>query len=184
MQEPRAPNAAVATPEDDPTDAGPQAAVRELPAVPLRAAEGRLPLPGVGAGVTHRRLLGAAAHRPGPIDATTVNTGKCRLRQSRPTCRRFRRNMADWVQLERFGPPIPGKKAEIDDTKGALVKTSLSRSAGGCALRATRQPQEGRSYSSVGGSPPSGGSPSSLANWSAIARNADAWTPPSSASRR
>src|SRR5262245_3426916 len=82
MHEQRAPNAAVATPADDPADAGPQAAVLELPAVPLRAAEGRLPLPGVGAGVTHLRLLGAAAHRPGPIDATTVNTGKCRLRQS------------------------------------------------------------------------------------------------------
>jgi hypothetical protein len=65
-------------------DARPQAAVLELPAVPLRAAEGRLPLPGLGAGVAHLRLLGVAPRRPGPVDATTVNAGNCRLRQSLP----------------------------------------------------------------------------------------------------
>src|SRR6516165_9004543 len=85
MHEQCAADAAVATPADDPADAGPQAAVLELPAVPLWAAERCLPLPGVGAGVTHLRFLGAAAHRPGPVGATTVNTGKCRLRQS-PSC--------------------------------------------------------------------------------------------------
>src|SRR5215468_4038647 len=83
MQEQRAADAAVATPADDATDAGPQAAVLELPAVPLRAAEGRLPLPGVGAGVAHLRLLGVAPRRPGPVDARTVNSRNSRVRQSR-----------------------------------------------------------------------------------------------------
>src|SRR6516165_241702 len=85
MHEQRVADAAVAAPADDAADVGPQAAVLELPAVPLRAAEGRLPLPGLGAGVAHLRLLGVAPHRPGPVDATTVNPRKCRLRQSRGT---------------------------------------------------------------------------------------------------
>ena len=73
VHEQRAADAAVAAPADDAADAGPQAAVLELPAVPLGAAEGRLSLPGLGAGVAHLRLLGVAPRRPGPVDATTVN---------------------------------------------------------------------------------------------------------------
>src|SRR6516164_10309539 len=82
MHEQRVADAAVAAPADDAADVGPQAAVLELPAVSLRAQEGRLPLPGLGAGVAHLRLLGVAPHRPGLVDATTVNPRKCRLRQS------------------------------------------------------------------------------------------------------
>ena len=89
VHEQRAADAAVAAPADDAADAGPQAAVLELPAVPLRAAEGRLPLPGVGPGVAHVRLLGVAPRRPGPVDATTVNSRKCRLRQVKPRLTRL-----------------------------------------------------------------------------------------------
>ena len=48
VHEQRAADAAVAAPADDPADAGPQAAVLELPGVPLGAAEGRCPYRALG----------------------------------------------------------------------------------------------------------------------------------------
>src|SRR5262249_21069938 len=81
VPEERAADAAGEAPADDPADARPEATVLELPGVPLRAAEGHLPRPSLGARVAHLRLLGATTRRPGSVDATTVNPRKCRVRQ-------------------------------------------------------------------------------------------------------
>jgi hypothetical protein len=58
---------------------------------PLRPPQGRLPVPAAGPGAAHVRLLGVASHRPGPVDATTVNSRECRVRQAPDRPRKARR---------------------------------------------------------------------------------------------
>ena len=67
VHEQRVADAAVAAPPDDPADARPEAAVLELPPVPLRPPQKDLPVPGPGPGVAHVRLLGVAPLRSGDL---------------------------------------------------------------------------------------------------------------------
>src|SRR5947209_4927621 len=84
MHEQRLADAAVAASPDDAADARPEAALLELPAVPLGPSKRHLSLPGTRPGLANVRLLGVAPLRAGPIDARTVNPRDCRMRQSLP----------------------------------------------------------------------------------------------------
>src|SRR5262249_35070136 len=73
--------AAGATSYPQPGNAGPQAAVLELPALPLRETEGQVPLPASGGLLTHLRLLGTIAARPGQTAGRTVKSTPCGVRR-------------------------------------------------------------------------------------------------------
>jgi hypothetical protein len=114
VHEQRVADAAGAAPPDDAADARPEAAVPELPPVPPGPTEGHLPLPGSGPRLAHPRLRGVAPLRSGPVDARTVNSWKCRMRQSpartgrvgdgpgRPA-RENRFKSINWLDLRRIG---------------------------------------------------------------------------------
>ena len=70
-------------------DAGPQAAVLELPSVPKRQASSPLSLRTSGPDPAHHRLVATAAHAPRRFDATSVKFGSYDLRRSQPHRRKF-----------------------------------------------------------------------------------------------
>ena len=83
VHEQRAADAAVAAPPDDAADARPEAALLELPSVPLRPEEGRLPYRALGLDLPTFDFWELLQTDSGPVDATTVNSRKYRMRQSR-----------------------------------------------------------------------------------------------------
>src|SRR5690606_11146297 len=118
-------------------DAGPQAAVLELPPLRLRPAKGPLPVPGPGPGATNVRLLGAAADRSGPVDATTVNPTGWRMRQCPKRIRPGRRKslIPNHNNLEVRGAPQRTKPAPLSAPREGDDLAPPRRSNGHAASR-------------------------------------------------